>query len=75
MSTLGTSHPAISNEKNFSYVESRKFSTLEDHEKNDLCDGYIVEIIHYATENYYEGGIHACRSAIISSSLSMRLKS
>ena len=40
---------------------------LVDHEKNALCDGYIVEIIHDATENYYEGGIHACRSAIISS--------
>ena len=40
---------------------------LVDHEKNALCDGNIVEIIHDATENYYEGGIHACRSAIISS--------
>ena len=35
---------------------------LVDHEKNALCDGYIVELIHDATENYYEGGIHACRS-------------
>ena len=40
---------------------------LVDHEKNALCDGYIVELIHDSTENYYEGGIHACRSAIISS--------
>ena len=32
------------------------------HEKNALCDGYIVEFIHDAIENYYEGGIHACRS-------------
>ena len=54
--------PAIPNEKNFAYVESRKISMLVDHEKNSLCDGYIVELIHYATENYYEGGIHACRS-------------
>ena len=30
--------------------------------------------IHDATENYYEGGIHACRVAIISSFLSMCLK-
>ena len=67
MSTLGTSDPAIPNEKNFAYVESRKISMLVDHEKNTLCDGYIVEIINDATENYYEGGIHACRSAIISS--------
>ena len=35
---------------------------LVDHEKNALCDGYIVEFIHDATEIYYEGGIYACRS-------------
>ena len=62
MSTLGTSDPATPNEKNFAYVESRKISMLVDHEKNALCDGYVVAFIHYATENYYEGGIHACRS-------------
>ena len=62
MSTLGISDPTIPNEKNFAYVESSKFSMLVDHEKNVLCDGYIVEIIHDATEHYYEGGIHACRS-------------
>ena len=33
---------------------------LVDHEKNDLCDSYIVEFIHDATENYYEGRIYAC---------------
>ena len=57
MSTLGISDPAIPNEKNFAYVESRKISMLVDHEKNALCDGYIVEFIHDATENYYEGVI------------------
>ena len=62
MSTLGISDPTIPNEKNFANVESSKFSMLVDHEKNALCDGYIVELIHDATENYYEGGIHACRS-------------
>ena len=46
----------IPNEKNFAYVESSKFSMLVDHEKNALCDGYIFELIHNATENYYEGG-------------------
>ena len=44
---------------------------LVDHEKNALCDGYIVEFFHDATENYYEGGIYACRVAIIPSFLSM----
>ena len=67
MSTLGTSDPAIPNEENFAYVESSKISMLIDHEKNALCDGNIFELIHDATKNYYEGGIHACRSAIISS--------
>ena len=32
---------------------------LVDHEKNALCDGYIVEFIHDATENYYERGTYA----------------
>ena len=35
---------------------------LVDHEKNALCDSYIVEFIHDATENYYEGGIYDCRN-------------
>ena len=48
--------PTIIHEKNFAYVESRKISMLVDHEKNALCDGYIVEFIHDATENYYERG-------------------
>ena len=62
MSTLGISYPTIPNEKNFAYVESRKISMLVDNEKNSLFDGYIVELIHDATENYYEEGIYACRS-------------
>ena len=35
---------------------------LVHHENNALCDSYIVQFIHDATENYYEGGIYACRS-------------
>ena len=62
MSTLGISDPTIPNEKNFACVESRKIPMLVDHEKNALCDGYIIEFLHDPTENYYEGGIHACRS-------------
>ena len=27
-----------------------------------LCGGYVLEFIHDATENYYEGGIYACRN-------------
>ena len=45
--------PTTMNEKNFAYVESRKNSILVHHENNDLCDDYIVEFIHDATENNY----------------------
>ena len=54
--------PTIIHEKNFACVESSKFSMLVDHEKNALCDGYIVEFIHDSTENYYKGGTYACRN-------------
>src|SRR3954470_19691742 len=54
--------PTTIHEKNFAYVESSKNSMLVDHEKNDLGSGYIVEFIHDATENYYEGRIYACRN-------------
>ena len=43
-------------------MESSKFSMLVDHEKNALGSGYIVEFIHDATENYYEGGTYSCRN-------------
>ena len=29
-----------------------------DHDKNVLCDGYIVDFIHDATEGFYERGKH-----------------
>lgn len=29
------------------------------HEKSDLCNSYIVEFIHDATENCYERGTYA----------------
>ena len=54
--------PTIPNENKFAYVESSKISMQVDHEKNALCVCYIVEFIHDATENYYEGGIYACRN-------------
>ena len=51
--------PTIIHEKKFAYVESNKNSMIVDHEKNALCDGYIVEFLHDATENYYERGRYA----------------
>ena len=50
---------SIMNENKFAYVEINKISMLMHHENNDLCDGYIVEFIHDATENYYERGTYA----------------
>src|ERR1044071_7632327 len=38
--------PTITNEKDFAYVESNKFSMLVDHDKKVLCDTYIVEFIY-----------------------------
>ena len=52
----------IIHEKKFSYVESNKISMLVHHENSALGSGYIVEFIHDATENYYEGGMYACRN-------------
>ena len=54
--------PTTIHENKFAYVESNKNSMLVDHEQNALCDGYIVELIHDATEIYYEGGIYATRN-------------
>src|SRR3954468_23140270 len=54
--------PTTIDENRFAYVESSKNSILVDHEKNALGAGYIVEFIHDATENYYEGGTYACRN-------------
>jgi hypothetical protein len=48
--------PTTIHENKFAYVESKKSSMLVDHEKNILCDSYIVEFIHDATENYYGRG-------------------
>ena len=55
--------PTTIHENKFAYVESNKFSMLVDHENSALCDGYIVEFIHDATENYYEGGTYACSNS------------
>ena len=54
--------PTIIHEKKFAYVESNKIYMHGDHEMNALCDSYIVEFIHDATENYYERGSYAYRN-------------
>ena len=54
--------PTTMNEKNFGYVVSSKISMLVHHEKSVVCDIYIIESIHDASKNYYEGGTYACKS-------------
>ena len=51
--------PTIIDDNKFAYVERNKISMLVDHEKNALCDSYIVEFIHDGTKNYYERGTYA----------------
>ena len=40
---------------------------LVNHEKNALCDSYIVEFIHDPTENDYERGTIATRPQTVKS--------
>ena len=42
--------------------EIDKNYVFEDHEKHALCDSYVVEFIHKATENYYEREKYGCKS-------------
>ena len=53
--------PTIMNEKKLACVESNENSMFVNHEKNAVCDSYIVEFVHDATENYYERGLHGSR--------------
>src|SRR5215203_4803934 len=40
------------------YVGSSNYFMHVAHDKNVLCDSYIVEFVHDATESYYERGKH-----------------
>ena len=42
----------ITNEKDFAYEESNNNFMHVDHDKNALCDGYIIEFANDATESY-----------------------
>src|SRR4051812_18123109 len=35
---------------------------LVGHEQHDLCDSYILDVVHDATENCFEGGKFGCRN-------------
>ena len=63
--------PTILNEKSFAYVESNKIYMLGDHENDALCDGYIVEFIHYALKIIMREEYMLVGVVIISSFFSM----
>ena len=58
--------PIVINKKDFAYVENINTFMHVDHDKNDSCDGYIVDFIHDATGSFYERGRHgfACHNNI-----------
>jgi hypothetical protein len=50
--------PTMINKNDYVYVESINSFMHVAHDKNVLCDSYIVNFIHDAIENYYERGKH-----------------
>jgi hypothetical protein len=50
--------PTTINKNNYAYMESNNYFMHVSHDKNVLCDSYIVNFIHDATESYYERGKH-----------------
>ena len=46
--------PIVTNKNDFAYVENINTFMHVDHDKNDSCDGYIVDFIHDATGSFYE---------------------
>ena len=54
--------PTTTNKIDYAYVGSSNYFMHETHDKNALCDSYIVEFVHDATENLYERGKYGCRN-------------
>jgi hypothetical protein len=50
--------PTTIKKNDYVYVESNNSFMHVAHDKNVLCDSYIVNFIHDATESYYERGKH-----------------
>jgi hypothetical protein len=50
--------PTTITKNDYVHVGSINFFTHMAHDKNVLCDSYIVNFIHDATEGYYERGKH-----------------
>src|ERR1041385_1300120 len=47
---------------------------LVGHEQNALCDSYIVEFVHDATENYFERGNFGCTNLRVTKTPHFMLK-
>jgi hypothetical protein len=58
--------PTTINKNDYAYVESNNYFMHVDHDKNALCDGYIVEFIHDAAKIYYERGKYGFRNFHVS---------
>jgi hypothetical protein len=50
--------PIMINKNNYAFMESNNYFMHVAHNKNVLCDSYIVNFIHDVTESYYERGKH-----------------
>ena len=50
--------PTIINKNDYAYVEGINSFMHVAHDKNVLCDNYIVDFIHDTTESYYARGKH-----------------
>ena len=50
--------PTIINKNDYAFVESNNYFMHVAHDKNVLCDSYIVDFINDATESFYERGRH-----------------
>jgi hypothetical protein len=66
--------PTITNKIDYAYVESNDTFMHVDHDKNALCDSYIVEFIHDAAENYFERGKYGYRNLHVTKFLLFMMK-
>ena len=60
---------------NPSVFELNKNYVFVDHEKHALCDSYIIEFVHDATESYYERGKYGCKSFQVTKNTSLYVES
>ena len=57
--------------RNPTILEDNTIYVHMDHDKNVLHDGYIIDFVHDATENYFERGKFGCREFYVTKLLSL----